>query len=100
MSREVSLNGKAYDFSVEMFIVLLSFSSLLTRVVKVSERTKCLFLIDEPCMVRPILIDWNPFELIYYPFMISLDKCTGSCSVLSLRICVPKETKSMWKYLT
>ena len=27
--------------------------------------------------------------------MISLDKCTGSCNVLSLKICVPKETKGI-----
>ena len=25
--------------------------------------------------------------------MISIDKCTGSCNVLSPKICVPKETK-------
>ena len=35
--------------------------------------TKYLFFNDEPCMVRPTLIDLNPAELIYYPFMISLD---------------------------
>ena len=46
-----------------MFIVLLSFSESL--------ETKCLFLNDETCMVRPILIDLNPIELKYYPFMIS-----------------------------
>ena len=34
--------------------------------------TKCLFLNDEPCMVRTTLIDMNPVELQYYPFMISL----------------------------
>ena len=45
-------------------------------------------------MVRPILIDLNPVELKYYPFMISLDKCTGSLvNVLSPKKCVPKETK-------
>ena len=43
-------------------------------------------------MVRPTVIDLNPVEL-KYPFMISLDKCTGSCIVLSPKICVPKETK-------
>ena len=52
-----------------LFIVLLSFSEPLA--------TKCMFLNDEPCMVRPTLIDMNPFELKYYPFMISLNKCTG-----------------------
>ena len=64
----------------------MSFISSLAR-----EPTKCLFLNDEPCMVRPALIDLNPVELKYYPFMISLNKCTGSCNILSPKICVPKE---------
>ena len=34
-------------------------------------------------MVRPSLIDMNPNELEYYTFMIILDRCTGSCNVLS-----------------
>ena len=46
-------------------------------------------------MVRPTLIDLNPVELKYYPFMISLDKCNGSCIVLSPKICVPKKTKDI-----
>ena len=46
-------------------------------------------------MVRPTLINMNPVELKYYPFMMSLNKCTGSCNVLSPKICVPKETKDI-----
>ena len=46
-------------------------------------------------MIKPTLIDLNPVELKYYPFMISLDKCSGSCNVLSPKICVPKETKDI-----
>ena len=42
-------------------------------------------------MVRPTLTDLNPVELKYYPFMISLNKCTGSCNVFSPETCVPKE---------
>ena len=34
-------------------------------------------------MVRPTLIDMNTAELKFYPFMISLNKCTGTCDVLS-----------------
>ena len=76
-----------------LFIVSLSFSSSLT--------TKFVSLNDEPCMVRPTLINLNPVELINYPFMISLDTSNGSCNVLSPKICVPKETKDiqMLKYL-
>ena len=48
-----------------LFIALLSFSKFLAR-----KQTKCLFLNDEPCMVRPSLINMNPNEFKYYPFMI------------------------------
>ena len=73
-----------------LFVILLSFTSSLAR-----DRAKCPFLNDEPCMVRPTLIDMNPNELKYYPFMIVLNKCAGSCNVLSLKMCVPKETKDI-----
>ena len=33
-------------------------------------------------MIRPALIDSNPIELNYYLFMISQDKCNGSCDVV------------------
>ena len=73
-----------------LFIVLLSFSESLVR-----DRTNCLFLNDEPCMVRHTLIDLNPNELKYYRFMITSNKFTRSCNVLSPKICVPKEAKDI-----
>ena len=51
------------------------------------------FLNGEPCMVRPTLIDMNPVEFKYYPFVI---RCTGSCNVLPPKICIPKETKDIY----
>ena len=74
----------------QVFIVLLSFSQSLAR-----NRIKCLFLNYERYVVRPTLIDLSPVELKYYPFMISLNKFTGSCIVLSPKICVPKEIKDI-----
>ena len=68
-----------------LFIVLLTFNKSLA--------TKCLFLNDEPCMVRPTLIDMNPAELKYYPFMINLNKCTRSCNVLSPKIVCSRRKK-------
>ena len=47
------------------------------------------------CMATPTLIDLNLVEFKYYPFMISLDKCSGSCNILSPQICVPKEAKDI-----
>ena len=46
-------------------------------------------------MVRLTIIDTNPLELKYYPFIISLKTFTGSFNTLSPKICVPKETKDI-----
>ena len=72
----------------KVFILLFRLSSSLAR-----NRTQSLYLNDEPCMIRPTLIDLNPVELKYYSFMISLDNFSGSCNALFPKICAPKETK-------
>ena len=54
------------------------------------EATKCVSLNNEPCMIRPTVIDLNPNELSYYLFMISLDECNESCDSvddLSTKMC-------------
>ena len=60
-------------------------------------QTKCLSLNDEPCMIRPTLIDLNPVELKYYPFMISLDKCTGCCNVEAFNMITYKNEAKQWQ---
>ena len=75
--------------------ILLSFSESLAHVDNVSDQTKLLSLNNKPCTVRPTLIDLNPVELKYYPFMVCLDKCAGSCNVLSPKVFVPKEIKNI-----
>ena len=45
-------------------------------------------------MVRSTLIDLNPVEVKYYPFMINLNKCSGNCNVLSSEIWVTKKQKA------
>ena len=49
-------------------------------------------------MTRPTVINLNPVELNYYPFMINLDKCIGSCNAvdgLSTKIYSPSKTKDI-----
>ena len=75
--------------------MIFGFIVLLSSLVRVADLTKCLFLNDEQFMVRHSLIDMNHVELNYYPFMISLNKCTGSCNILSPKICVSKESKDI-----
>ena len=50
------------------------------------------------CKVKQTLIDLNPSELLYYPFVVSLYRCNGSCTIfdhLSGKICVPNITEDM-----
>ena len=75
-----------FSFVKQVFVVSLSLSESLA--------TKGLSLNDQPCMVRAILIDLNPVELKYYPFMISLDKCSGSCNILSPKNVFRKKQKT------
>ena len=49
----------------KVFIVLLGFSSSLA--------TECVSLNDEPRIIRLTLIDLDPVELKYYPFMITIN---------------------------
>ena len=57
--------------------------------------TKCVFLKNQPCITRSTLINLNPVELNYYPFIICLDKYNGRCYGvdLSTKIFVPSKIK-------
>ena len=71
----------------KMFIALLCFRGCLA--------TKFVSLNNDSCRASPTLIHLNPTEL-YYPFIISLDKCIGSSmavDVLSIKIWVPIKKK-------
>ena len=46
-------------------------------------------------MIRLTLININPAEVKYYPFINISNKCVRSCNVLSPKICIPKETKDI-----
>ena len=73
-----------------MFIALLSFSRSLA--------TKSVSLNNVTCMIRPNLINLYPLELKYHQFLITLDKCSGSCNCaddLSSKICVPSKKKDV-----
>ena len=56
----------------QVLLALLSFSQSLA--------TKCVSLNNEPCMIRPTLIDLKLVDLKYYPIMIRLDKYSRSCN--------------------
>ena len=53
---------------------------------------------NQPCMVKLTLTDLNPDELHYYQFIISMNRCDGSCNTAedpSGRKCVLNKTEDV-----
>ena len=78
-----------------MFIVL-------SNIVNGSNHTKCISLGNQKCMIQPTLINSHPNkysqEFHYYPFVVKLDRCVGSCNTLndlSNKVCVPNKTEDL-----
>ena len=79
-----------------MFLVLSS------NIVNGSNHTKCVLLSNQKCMNQPTLINLHPNEYSqefhYYPFVVKLDRCIGSCNILndlSKKVCVPNKTEDL-----
>ena len=63
------------------------FMGLLIRIVNGPNHTKCISLSNQKCMIQPTLINLLPNEYIqefhYYPFVVKLNRCAGSCNTLN-----------------
>ena len=75
---------------------------LLAGLVNGSNHTKCVSLINQKCWIQPTLINLHPNEYSqefhYYPFVVKLDRCVGSCNTLnnlSNKLCIPNKTKDL-----
>ena len=78
------------------------FVGLLTGLVNGSNHTKCISLSNQKCMTQPNLINLLPNEYSqgfhYYPFVVKLDRCAGSCSTLNdlfNKVYVPNKTEDL-----
>ena len=81
------------------------FIGLLTDIVSAFNHTLCVSLSNQKCMIQLTLINLHlnesSQEFHYYPFVVKLDKCVGSCnnlndsSNMSNMVCVPNKTEDL-----
>ena len=69
-----------FRFIKKIFIGLLSFCRSLACVAKVSDCIKCeslnMFIFKyQPFQIRPTLTHVNSNELLYYPVVVSVNRC-------------------------
>ena len=56
------------------------FIGLLVSIVNASNHANCISSNNKQCKAQSTLINVNPNEPPYYSFVVSLDKCDGSCN--------------------
>ena len=66
-----------FRFIKSVFVAVLSFEKALTAQV-----IKYISLNNKPCLARPTFIDLNSDQLLYYPFVVILDRYDGICNTL------------------
>ena len=59
---------------------------------------KCVSMSDQECKVRPIIMNINSNEPLFYPYSIAVNKCSGSCNDtnnLYAKLCIPDVAEDM-----
>ena len=83
---------------IQMFRCIEQVFIVLVLCLSKSLAIKCVFLNNQSLITRPMLIDSNPDELHYYPFLTSLDRCDRTCNIVRDpfgRICIPNKTEAV-----
>ena len=77
------------------------FIALLSSIVNASNHTKCVSPSNQKRKFQPTInLHPNEYsqEFHYYPFLVKLDRCVGSCKTLnelSNKLCVPNKTENL-----
>ena len=59
---------------------------------------KCVSMSNQDCKIRPVIINVNSNEPLFYPYSILVNKCSGSCNDINnpyAKLCVPDVVKNM-----
>ena len=57
----------------------------------------CVSMNNQECQVRPEIININSNELLFYPYTVKMNKCSGSCNNTNdpyAKTCIPDVVKN------
>ena len=84
---------KIFSFVKKVFALGLTvLSSSITGALN------CVSMNNQECKVRPKIVDINSNNLMFYPFSIKVNKCSGNCNNIDdpyAKICVPDTVKDL-----
>ena len=68
-----------FKFIKQIFVSTLMFFSSLPNV----NPLECVSMSNQPCKVKPEIININSNNPIFHPFIIKTNKCSGNCNNIS-----------------
>ena len=84
---------KMFSFVKKVFVLGLTvLSSSITGALN------CVSMNNQECKVRPKIADINSNNLMFYPFCVKINKCSGNGNNINnpyTRICVPDAVKDL-----
>ena len=81
---------KIFSFVKKVFVFGLTVLSSITNALE------CVSMKNQECKVRPKTININSSNPIFYPFSVTINRCSGTCNNINdpyARICVPGTVK-------
>ena len=84
-----------FGFIKEVFVVAVTFFSFNLSIANTSE---CVSMNNQECKTRSEVIDVNNNELVFYPFSIKVNKCSGSYNNINdpyAKLFVPNVVKNI-----
>ena len=83
-----------FRFIKQIFISALMYFGNLSSV----NSLECVSMKNQECKVRPEIVSINNNNLVFHPFSIKINKCSGNCNNINdsyERICVPDTVKNL-----
>ena len=84
-----------FGFIKKVFVVVITFFNLNPLN---ADSLECVSMNNQKCKIRPEIINVNNNELVFYPFSIIVNKCSGSCNNINdlyAKLCVPNIVKNI-----
>ena len=83
---------KIFSFVKKVVVLGLTVLSSMTYALE------CVSMKNQECKVRLKIVNINRNHLIFYPFSVKINKCSGNCNNINdpyARICVPDTVKNL-----
>ena len=58
----------------------------LTVLSNVTNALKCLSMNNQPCIIRPEIININSSNPIFYPFSVKINRCSSNCNNIMIHM--------------